>query len=72
VTPLTCGTSLCSNNCPTHKGWVYLFSHTCKTKTKRIFKMINPKKNIEKTKRKPTIMKRDKKRFSKITKKTLK
>jgi hypothetical protein len=50
--PLTCGMSLCSSNCPRHKGWVYLFPHTCKTKTKRIIKITNPKNNIEETKRK--------------------
>jgi hypothetical protein len=50
--PLTCGMGLCSNNCPTHKRWVHLFPHTCKTKTKRIIKITNPKNSIEKTKRK--------------------
>jgi len=72
VIPLTCGTSLCSNNCPTHKGWVFLFPHTCKTETKRIIKIINPKNSIEitkrKEKRKPTIKKRDKKHFQKLQK----
>jgi hypothetical protein len=59
--PPTCGMGLCSNNCPTHKGWVYLFPHICKIETKRIIKITNPKNNIEKTKRKekrkPTIKK---------------
>jgi hypothetical protein len=60
VIPLTCGMGICSNNCLTHKGWDYLFPHTCKTKTKGL--ITNPKNNIEKTKRKekikPTIKKR--------------
>jgi hypothetical protein len=60
--PLSCDMGFCLNNCLTHKGWVYLFPHTHKTKTKRI--ITNPKKSIEKTKRKekikPTIIKRDK------------
>jgi len=71
--PLACGTSLFSNNCPTQKGWVYLFPHTCKAKTKRIIKIINPKNSIEKTKRKekikPIIKKRDKFLFPKVKKK---
>jgi len=58
---------------PTQKGWVYLFPHTCKTKTKRIIKIINTKNTIEKTKRKEkrksTIKKRDKFLFPQIIKK---
>jgi hypothetical protein len=57
---------------PTQKGWVYLFPHTCKTKTKRIIKIINTKNSIEKIKRnektKPTIKKRNKFLFRKIKK----
>ncbi len=30
---------LCSSNCPTHKGGVYLSPHTHKTKTKRTIKI---------------------------------
>ncbi len=49
---------ICSNNCPTHKGWVYLFpTLTHKTEIKRIIKIRKPRYTIEKTKgekRKPT------------------
>jgi hypothetical protein len=42
----------CSNNCPTHKGWNYLFpTHTLQTKTIGTIKITNSKNNIEKTKR---------------------
>jgi hypothetical protein len=41
---------LCSNNCPTHKGWVYLFPHTRKMETKRIIKITNPKTILNKPK----------------------
>jgi hypothetical protein len=44
---------LCLNNCPTHKGMIYLFSHihTHKTKTKRtIEKLKSPKKILKKLK----------------------
>jgi hypothetical protein len=43
---------LCLSNCPTHEGGVYLFPFTHKIETKRTIKIKNPKKNIEKTKRK--------------------
>jgi hypothetical protein len=33
---------------PTHKGGVYLFPHTHKTKTKRTTKIRNPKKVLKK------------------------
>jgi hypothetical protein len=49
--PLACGMGLCLNNCSTHKGGVYLFPHTHKTKRKRTIKIKNPKNNIEKAKR---------------------
>jgi len=53
VIPFTCGIGFCSNNCPAHKGGVYLLTHTHthKTKTKRTVKIINPQNSIEKTKR---------------------
>jgi hypothetical protein len=46
--PFACGVGLCSSNCSTHKG---PFRTTHKTKTKRIIKIKNPKKSIEKAKR---------------------
>jgi hypothetical protein len=59
VIPLACGMGICSNNCLTHKGWVYFFPQTHKTQIKRL--ITNPKNSIEKTKRnkkiKPTINK---------------
>jgi hypothetical protein len=61
VIPFTCGMGFCLNNCLTHEGWVYLFPHTHKTKTKRI--ITNPKKNIEKTKIKKKNSKKEKKRY---------
>jgi len=39
----------CSNNCPPHKGGVYLFPYTQNRKKKTI-KIKNPKNNIEKAK----------------------
>jgi hypothetical protein len=42
---------LCSNNCPTHKGGVYLFPHTFKPETKRTIEIKTPKNNIEKAKK---------------------
>jgi len=59
--PFACGVGLCSSNCSTHKG---PFPTTHKTKTKRIIKIKNPKKSIEKAKRrgkkKPAGKNRDK------------
>jgi len=53
---------ICSSNCPTHKGGVYLFSHMQNRNQKN--KIKNPKNNIEKAKRrgkrKPTRRNRDK------------
>jgi hypothetical protein len=57
---------ICLNNCPTHKGTIYLFPHihTHKTETKKTIKIKNPKNNIEKIKRrekrKPARKNRDK------------
>jgi hypothetical protein len=48
VIPIACGMGLCSNNCPTHKGRVYLSSHTFKTETKN-----KNKKRIKNKKKKP-------------------
>ncbi len=64
--PFACGMGLCSNNCLTHKGWVYIFPHTCKTKTKRL--ITNPKKSIEKTKNKGKNKTNNKKKINKIFK----
>jgi hypothetical protein len=41
----------CFSNCPTHKEQVYLFPHT-HTPKKKVIKIKNPKKHIEKTKKK--------------------
>jgi hypothetical protein len=54
---------LCSNNCPTHKGGVYLFPHTHRAEAKRTIKIKKPPKKYLKTKRrekKSAIKNRDK------------
>jgi len=61
---------LCSNNCPTHKGRVYLFPHTLKTETKKkTIKIKSPNKNIEKAKRGGKKNQQEKKEINKILKK---
>jgi hypothetical protein len=54
--PLACGIGLCLNNCPTHKGGVYLFPLTHKTEKKEQLKLKTPKTIL----RKPTRKNRDK------------
>jgi hypothetical protein len=49
--PLACGMGLCLNNCPTHKGRVYLFPLTDKTEKKEQLKL-TPKTILRKPTRK--------------------
>jgi len=57
---LACGKGLCSSNCPTHKGGVYIFpTHTQNKNKKEQLKLKTPKIYIDKAKR------REKKKTSK-------